>query len=622
MLAAVSGYSADTDPTQHGLGAREQWQPQLADTDARLQQPVHIEIIGRAAAPALKMLSEQTGVSLEVAPEDLDTVGERKLTVIAQGLSLKGLMVQLPKALQECHWDIDSTGAKPVYVLHRNGGAETTMVKLAEKEVLDWQEEGRPAREARVTAARRALAMSAEELAELEETDLYLARSVKDPRSRFMLELFLSLPEDQMNQFIDTGTAAMPYPKAPDHFREAAGQLLQASREEAEARDLTLEIVEVVQGNLSQATIQYEDHGAGESYLRIYVFNKQGSRYSWGVEPALWSQHPSLNSRHWSRPLLLGSGTSDEETADALAQEWERKGAAERQRQRELERRVEWREPRSPGLDRAIVLPFEEPVERVEVQRFIAEKTGLSLVSDYFTTWGPRPIPDEARASMPAWRLLYLLGEKWFWTYDWNEAGTCLVFSDRKWYRRIPQECPESLVIRYRGKLAEQGVLTLDDVVAFAVELERRRPTHARPLQTMVTIPRDLAQAGLSGAGLFPEGLLIYAELTPQQRAKARGEEGLPYAEMTRKQQELVRRIAVGRTSGDPPRRPIPDEEIVKAVYRVTQSRTTVGEPGPGDLLPAGTYDRIGLTLELASREVGSGVYVRSPQSSGAGSQQ
>jgi beta-lactamase regulating signal transducer with metallopeptidase domain len=326
MLAAVSGYSADTDPTQHGLGAREQWQPQLADTDARLQQPVHIEIIGRAAAPALKMLSEQTGVSLEVAPEDLDTVGERKLTVIAQGLSLKGLMVQLPKALQECHWDIDSTGAKPVYVLHRNGGAETTMVKLAEKEVLDWQEEGRPAREARVTAARRALAMSAEELAELEETDLYLARSVKDPRSRFMLELFLSLPEDQMNQFIDTGTAAMPYPKAPDHFREAAGQLLQASREEAEARDLTLEIVEVVQGNLSQATIQYEDHGAGESYLRIYVFNKQGSRYSWGVEPALWSQHPSLNSRHWSRPLLLGSGTSDEETADALAQEWERKG--------------------------------------------------------------------------------------------------------------------------------------------------------------------------------------------------------------------------------------------------------------------------------------------------------
>ena len=28
---------------QHGLGAREQWQPQVADTDERLQQSLEIE---------------------------------------------------------------------------------------------------------------------------------------------------------------------------------------------------------------------------------------------------------------------------------------------------------------------------------------------------------------------------------------------------------------------------------------------------------------------------------------------------------------------------------------------------------------------------------------------------
>ncbi|MBN1460543.1 MAG: hypothetical protein JXA57_13500, partial [Armatimonadetes bacterium] len=66
---------------QH-LGARVQWQPQTANPDSRLEQPVDIEILGRAAVPALEILSGATGVSLTVAPENLDTVGERKLTII------------------------------------------------------------------------------------------------------------------------------------------------------------------------------------------------------------------------------------------------------------------------------------------------------------------------------------------------------------------------------------------------------------------------------------------------------------------------------------------------------------------------------------------------------------
>ncbi len=109
---------------QHGLGAREQWQPRVADTDVRLQQPVEIEILGRAAVPALELLSEETGVSLGVAPENLDTVGERKLTIISKGLTLKTIMVQIPEALQECHWDIDRSGEEPVYLLHRDSGVE------------------------------------------------------------------------------------------------------------------------------------------------------------------------------------------------------------------------------------------------------------------------------------------------------------------------------------------------------------------------------------------------------------------------------------------------------------------------------------------------------------------
>jgi hypothetical protein len=55
--------------------ARLQWQPETMAEDARLEQPVEIEIIGRAAVPAMELLSEETGVSLGVAPEGGIRVG-------------------------------------------------------------------------------------------------------------------------------------------------------------------------------------------------------------------------------------------------------------------------------------------------------------------------------------------------------------------------------------------------------------------------------------------------------------------------------------------------------------------------------------------------------------------
>ena len=87
--------------TQH-LGDRQQWQPQT-ENDPRLQQRVEIEIIGRAAITGLPILSEKTGVSFSVAPEDLAPVGERKFTVIANGFDLKSIMVQLCEASVPLH---------------------------------------------------------------------------------------------------------------------------------------------------------------------------------------------------------------------------------------------------------------------------------------------------------------------------------------------------------------------------------------------------------------------------------------------------------------------------------------------------------------------------------------
>jgi len=187
LVALASARSASageaTTDSQHRPGVRDQWQPQT-ENDPRLQQRVQIETIGRAAVPALELLSEKTGVTLGVIPEDLETVGERKLTVIAQGCSLKAVMVQLPNALQECHWDIDLTGKEPVYLLHRNGSVETTMERLAAEEPNRYQEERRPAREERLAEVRRALAMSPAELEDLAKSDPLLAATVTEPEAR------------------------------------------------------------------------------------------------------------------------------------------------------------------------------------------------------------------------------------------------------------------------------------------------------------------------------------------------------------------------------------------------------------------------------------------------------
>jgi beta-lactamase regulating signal transducer with metallopeptidase domain len=607
-LTGAISRAAVADSEGHRPGLRDQWQPQT-EHDARLAQPVHIEILGRAAVPALEMLSRETGVSLSVAPESLETVGERKLTVIAQGCSLKSIMVQIPNALQECHWDVDVQSGRPAYLLHRNAGAEATKAQLAADQSYRYayREENRPVREARVALARRALTMTPAELAELEKTDLYLARSVQDPKSRSMLELFLSLPQEQMNEFLESGVAAMPYPSAPEHFRTFVDRMLQDARQEwAGKPGLSAKILDTVQGDLAHATIQYEDDGSGGSWFRVFAFEKSGSRDSWGAWPALWSQFPRFPPPDiWYRPLLLGSGTADEKAADALEQQWEQKSEAEHTRQRDEKRAREWIEPRNPALHKVVKLPSEGPIAPIEVQRLIARETGLSLVSDYFTERKPYPVPDEARESMPAWRLLYLLGEHWFWTYTWNDLGDCLVFHDRCWYRK-PPEVPESLAEHYREKLARQGRFTLDDVVAAAVALANRPGFGSADPSQWPQWPYDIARRGMDPSPR--PALLLYATLSPEQQAALRAGKDLPYAEMTPVQQQLVRQAAKDseerwreRWEGERAKPALSEDEIMAAVYRMKQSREEL--PGQeGDLLDAGPAERIELQVVFPSR--------------------
>jgi hypothetical protein len=543
LLSAPPSPAAD-ETSAHRPGLRDQWQPQT-EHDSRLAQPVHIEILGRAAVPALEMLSKETGVTLQVAPENLDTVGERKLTIISKGLSLKAIMVQLPEALQECHWDVDVQGKEPVYLLHRNGGVDYSSPQWVEAQRSLAR---RPKREARIEEARRALAMSPEQLAELEKSDLFLARSVRSPQSRAMLELFLSLPQEDMEPFLDTGETQVGYAAAPERFRLAADRLLRdarsqyASRQDEIGRALS-DLVKSMQDDPSQIGLRYEE-SEGLVYLRVTLRPGPGGGLT---EPALWPRFPSGPPDGWPRSLLLATGCPDEQAADALFQEWSQKGTEEERRQR-------WVEPSDPELHRRVALTAEGVVQLSDVEQMIAAQTSFSVISDYLTLM--LGVPEEARADLPLWRVLNILGD--CWRYRWKAAGSCLVFHHQEWYARAGQEIPERIVLAYREKLANQGRLTLDDVAAFAVAL-------GHPVD-LTAVPLDLLEAGIFAPAVSPGIFVFYASLSPEQRREAEGPTGLSFAAMSPAQQGQVRQRAAALTP------PVPPDQLAAAVFRLRES--------------------------------------------------
>jgi len=565
---------------QHGLGAREQWQPQVGDTDARLQQSVEIDILGRAAVPALELLSEATGASLSVAPEDLATVGERKLSIFAHGCTLKDIMVQLCEALQECHWDIDASGHEPVYLLHRDSDAERTIRAL-----IDWprrsiEQRRAEARASRLQVAAGGLTLTEAEIAALAESDPKLAQSLQDPYARTMLEAAFSLPERGLAEFVSVGRLGFGYGRAPPGIQQAAARMLDAQRayvakaaEEMPCEELDAAVQELTDllDNLPHSTITIHDYGAD-----------RGRGVWMSVEiPGVGGEEELL--------IPAVSGTSPRASLSAPGRVGTTPGASEG---REASGEPEVPEPTDPDLLQAVSLPAERLREFAECQRLLARETGLSVIADYFAG-EPASVPPEAREGMPLYLLLDAMCERrGHYTSVWRKAGRCLVFFDAEWYKLTQSEVPESVILAWREKLRTQGAFSLDDLAALAVELEDveyvrwRRP-----------FPDDLQDAGAEAAvGSRRWALLLYSSLSPDQIEAAHAAEGLSCHAMGRRARQRVLDLAEEYH--------VPSEEAPQATFTIQQS--PVGQP-----IVQGT--EVTFSLRFPSRPVKAAIYVRIP---------
>lgn len=521
----------------HHPANREQWQPQT-ESDQRLQKAVEIDIIGRAVTPALVILSEATGVSLSVAPENLETLGERKLTIIPRGCTLKTIMAQIPAALRECHWDVGTAGEVPVYLLHRNAGARATILKLRRSDRLRPDEERRALRSSRVEAARRALAMSPAQLARLEQTDILLARTVRDSIGRPAVEAMFSLPEDKMDLLLSVGEAEIAFEEAPEWLQGIARQDLRWNWTE----DLPWEKGVEPSASLVEEAVSAVRFVWRCFYAGVTVGMKRGGRES----IAAFAVPPVCPHRGTEQPferLLMRTGSPREEAREILRRLTERwpNGLF-------THPQPEPAAQPDPHLSDVVRADCAEPLDFAEVLQIIAQATDRPVISDYFTM-GPLEVAEQVRREIPLWELLAKLSDSA--DYEWRRTGRCLVFNHSRWYEMVRDEVPESLLAPYRAKLEAGEQLSPRELVLIA------KSVHGRPYRERDADPPE-ERYFYDLMDSFGRWALGFCDTISEEQAPSLfSPKGLGFGEMREDQQaELLAQIrswAVAREAAQSP---------------------------------------------------------------------
>jgi len=366
-----------------------------------------------------------------------------------------------------------------------------------------------------------------------------------------------------MAELADTGYTTLAYADAPAEIQRVARLVLDQRRRwlawvrswppEAErspywgAIDWDAQLADL-EGKIARGedfTIEYMAPGGREVGPGVIMVLGEQSEEVMTIVPARYASPASPLPGDYYHFLLTQTGDSNEAavaTIERLSKEW-----LDLRDRRQWDE-SDWVEPADPRLQQVVPIPFTSTEHAdyavlVDLQQVIAKRTGLSIISDFFTGAWVRTYPHQRALAGPLWRDLYVLGQAGEFDqagqFEWKLVGDCLVFHRKHWYVLAQRELPESFIERWRAKLEDQERFTLDDIVQLAVELEGR-PTPA--LRYGLTIPDDLLEAGADAAsGPYRGMLLLYHALTPEERAAARTPEGLPLSQLpSRKQREIT----------------------------------------------------------------------------------
>lgn len=229
--------------------------------------------------------------------------------------------------------------------------------------------------------------------------------------------------------------------------------------------------------------------------------------------------------------LLRATGTGSAEEAKRTVLQASLAHEVAKQKREEARRQQERVLRDDPDLQQLIDPEAVRFRDLAAFQLWLANKTGLSIVADYFT--GVRGFaPGELRSeeTVPLWRLLYAMGDQW--EFRWRKVGDCLRFHHAKWYERVQSEVPEALLFSFLRKWHD-GTLTLEDVASFVSAIADKPGVYR-------SLPID---AQFASRRMWV--VQTYGSLTPEQRAAARSPEGVRVSDMSEEIRSLILARAV-----------------------------------------------------------------------------
>jgi hypothetical protein len=384
--------------------------------------------------------------------------------------------------------------------------------------------------------------MSPAELDRLEQSDILLARAVRDSSTRSAMEALFSLPGDKMDILLNAGEAEITFGEATAWLQEVARTDLRLNRTaEWQANDGAELSPGLAEKLLSSVRFAFRFHVTGV-HLVLRHSGEQGSHGS-SVVIAVPAASFAPGHEQQAERLLIRTGTPEEEAREIvrrLTEQWQEGPPAGGEQEPVV----------SPGsyLMETMRLDCAERLDLAEVQRIIARKIGMSIISDYFTM-RPCEMREEARHGLPAWQLLEQICASA--DYEWHRVGHCLVFNHARWYEMTREEVPESLLAPYRGTLEAGQDLSPRELVAIGRGLQgipyrERHPATQEDRQAYELLD-PFARWALGFCDAVTEG----------QASALFSQEGLPYGEMREDQQAQllaqIRAWAVAREAEQEP---------------------------------------------------------------------
>ncbi len=192
------------------------------------------------------------------------------------------------------------------------------------------------------------------------------------------MELFLSLPAEQMEKFVATGRIYMQLGVGPYRFQAACQERLETGLSKALANKSQY-MTSFFTALLDEGTtiqLSYEESGAfGDGVgAGISGDDKAGRSFRMGgvaIPPSL----PGPWEARQFRELLQRSEPPGPMDVDRVLEDLVRKCEQALLDRRDRQRQAEWQEPSSANLHRPIKLP-QDLADPVEVQRFVAREAG------------------------------------------------------------------------------------------------------------------------------------------------------------------------------------------------------------------------------------------------------